>query len=66
MYDGTGATMETWKLKNLWPSAINFGDLDYGNSEEATLELTLRFSEAEYTPSCGIGAPQASKLGCNA
>jgi hypothetical protein len=66
MYDGTGETMETWKLKNLWPSAINFGDLDYGNSEEATLELTLRFSEAEYTPSCGIGAPQASKLGCNA
>lgn len=64
MYDGTGATMETWQLKNMWPTAVNFGDLDYSSSEEASLELTLRFSEAFYTPSCGINAPVASKVGC--
>jgi len=66
MYDGTGATMETWELKNMWPTAVNFGDLDYSSSEEASLELTLRFSEAKYTPSCGINIPVPSKIGCNA
>lgn len=65
MYDGCGDTMETWTLKNLWPQSINFGDLDYGSSEEATLELTLRFSEASFMPTCGINPPEASCVGCN-
>jgi len=64
MYDGTGETMETWKLRNMWPSAVNFGDLDYSSSEEAALELTLRFSEASYQPACGINRPAADFLNC--
>ena len=64
MYDGCGSDMEVWTLGNLWPQSINFGDLDYGSSEEATLELTLRFSEATYQPGCGIPLPQALCIGC--
>jgi hypothetical protein len=66
MYDGTGAEMENWSLKNLWPAAINFGDLDYGSSDVATLDLTLRFSEAKWTPTCGIGGiRQNLQKGCS-
>jgi hypothetical protein len=64
MYDGTGEQMETWELANLWPAAINFGDLDYGSSDVATLDLTLRFSEARWTPFCGIPKPNATPQGC--
>jgi hypothetical protein len=64
MYDGCGTEMEIWTLKNLWPQSINFGDLDYGSSEEATLELTLRFSEAKFTPACGMAPPTAYCIGC--
>ena len=64
MYDGTGETMETWELRNLWPAAVNFGDLDYGSSEVASLDLTMRFSEARYTPGCGVQIGQPGRLGC--
>lgn len=64
MYDGAGSEMENWRLKNLWPAAINFGDLDYGSSDVATLDLTMRFSEAKWTPSCGVLPPTATPIGC--
>lgn len=53
LYDGCGTAMEDWKLSNMWPQAINFGELDYSSSEEVTVELTLRYSEVEYIPYCG-------------
>ena len=49
MYDGCGAPMEQWTLSHVWPQSINFGDLDYSSSEEANIELTLRYSTAIYT-----------------
>lgn len=52
LYDGCGASMEEWKLKDAWPQSINFGDLDYSNSEEVTIELTIRYSQVEYTSLC--------------
>jgi hypothetical protein len=53
LYDGCGVTMESWELANMWPQAVNFGELDYSSSEEVTIELTLRYSEVKYTPLCG-------------
>lgn len=53
LYDGCGLSLETWKLGNMWPQAVNFGELDYSSSEEVTLELTLRYSEVTYTANCG-------------
>ena len=52
MYDGCGTLLETWQLQNMWPTNINFGELDYASSDESTIELTLRYSDVIYTPVC--------------
>lgn len=54
LYDGCGNTMELWQLSDVWPQAINFGELDYSSSEEVTIELTIRYSQVKYTPFCGM------------
>lgn len=51
-YDGCGTPLSQWKLQYAWPKSINFGDLDYASSDECTIELTMRYSDAEYTPLC--------------
>jgi hypothetical protein len=65
MYDGCGTEVENWTLQNCWPQSINFGDLDYSNSEEATIELTIRYSQVRYesNPFCGP-TPQPCCRGC--
>lgn len=52
LWDGCGFLLETWTLKDVWPTAINFGDLDYSSSEDVTIELTMRYSDVQYEPSC--------------
>jgi len=58
LYDGCGETLETWVLKHVWPQSINFGELDYASSDEATVEVTLRYSEATYNAT-GSGCQKA-------
>lgn len=58
MYDGCGSLLETWELLRMWPTNIDFGELDYASSEEATIELTLRYSDVIYTPVCPAFAIQ--------
>ena len=50
MYDGCGTLLEQWQLDHVFPTAVNFGDLDDGSSEECTIELTLRYSDVKYIP----------------
>jgi hypothetical protein len=52
LFDGCGSLMELWVLQNVWPTNINFGDLSYADSEEATIELTLRYSDVSYFNIC--------------
>lgn len=52
LYDGCGRAMEQWKLFNVWPQAVNFGELDYSSSEEVTIELTLRYDQVCYQGYC--------------
>lgn len=52
MWDGCGQLLEVWEMSDVWPTGINFGDLDYASSEEATIELTMRYSQVKYTPKC--------------
>lgn len=52
LYSGCGQPMELWSLDNVWPQAVNFGELDYTNNEEATIELTLRYDKVKYTGFC--------------
>ena len=64
MYDGCGVPMEGWILGSVWPQSVNFGDLDYADSEAATIELTLRYSEVEYASNCRMGQPAPCCEGC--
>jgi hypothetical protein len=58
MYDGCGNPLEVWTLNDMWPQAMNFGELDYSSSEEATIELTLRYSSVDYKSLCPNFTPQ--------
>lgn len=64
MWDGCGNPMETWTLYDAWPQAINFGDLDYGSSDIAEIELTLRYSQVKYESSCGAKLTKDSLCAC--
>lgn len=64
MFDGCGTPMEYWTLLDAWPQAINFGDLDYAASEEATIELTLRYSQVNYLSVCPQFTIEACCTGC--
>jgi hypothetical protein len=52
MYSGCGDVLEIWTLLDAWPQAINWNDLDYSSSEEATIEMTLRYANVTYSSDC--------------
>lgn len=52
LLDGCGNQLEQWILRHVWPTSVNFGDLDYSASDEATIELQLRYSEVSYQSFC--------------
>lgn len=52
LWDGCGQLLERWTMTDVWPTAINFGELDYASSDECTIELTLRYSNVKYEPIC--------------
>jgi len=65
LYDGCGVLLETWLMSSCFPQSIKWGDLDYSDSAECTIELTMRFSEATYTPNCGTrNKPRGYCSGC--
>jgi hypothetical protein len=51
-YDGCGTPLDEWVLGEVWPKAINFGDLAYDDSGECTVELTLRYCNVQFIPLC--------------
>lgn len=46
MLDPSGNCVSKWILKNCMATNVNFGDLDYSNSDLATIQMTLRFDYA--------------------
>lgn len=48
MWDGVGHPVERWTIYNSWVQASNWGDLDYSATENATVELTVRFQNANF------------------
>ena len=46
MLDGAGSPTETWQIFGCWPQDINWGDLDYTNTEIQTIEVTMRYDRA--------------------
>ena len=64
MYNGCGEAMERWTLGDAWPQAVNFGELDYSSSEEATIEVTIRYSNVSYVNLCGQQPAPQCCTGC--
>lgn len=60
MWDGCGFPIETWEMKNMFPTSCNFGTTDYSSSDISTIEMTLRYSDvtyrSEFTSSDQIGS----------
>jgi hypothetical protein len=46
LYDGCGKPVERWIYEQAWPQNADFGDLDMGNSDVLTCDLTLRYARA--------------------
>jgi hypothetical protein len=63
MYSGGGEILEQWELQNVWPEAVNFGDLATDSSDVAEVELTLRYSGVKYF-SCGRAINPCAKSLC--
>ena len=64
LYDPCGNPMEQWSFSDLWPQAINFGDLDMSSSDTVDIELTLRYSRFTYQALCGAVNFQTCCAGC--
>lgn len=64
MYDGCGQLLETWQMTDVWPTGINFGEVDYSSSDICEIELTLRYSNVTYTPVCPHFAIQSCCTPC--
>lgn len=65
LYDGCGEPVEEWIMRDVWPTAMNFGELDYSSSEEVTIELTLRYSSVSYKSLCPNFVPTSCCTPCN-
>lgn len=63
LFDGCGNELEEWQFNKIWPVSANFGELDYADSNEVNIELTLRFFSVEYTNLCKFFSPQPSVEG---
>lgn len=62
-YDGCGTILEQWFLYSVYPETVDFGDVDYKDSELMSIELQLRYSEVNYIGSCGP-TPTGICTGC--
>lgn len=46
LFSGCGTVVEKWIFENVWPQAIEFGELDMSQSDVVTIDLTLRYDRA--------------------
>jgi len=42
----TGQVSEYWRFYEVWPTAVNFGGLSYGDTEFLNVEVTLKYERA--------------------
>ena len=65
---GNGANepvvLETWELYGCYLKGANYGDLNYGSNEAATIEMTIAYDNANQTPEgTGVGTEVGRTLG---
>lgn len=49
MVNGFQVPNETWQIYNCWPKTCNWGELNYVNTEIATIEVVMRYDRAAKT-----------------
>lgn len=60
----TPTVLETWELYGAFVSAVNYGDMNYGTSEPAMIQLTITYDNAVQTPAgTGVGTDVGRTLG---
>ena len=60
----TPNVLETWELYGCFLVSANYGDLDYGSNDPATIEISIRYDNAVQTPlGTGIGSTVGRTLG---
>lgn len=45
-YAPNGSFVRAWKLIGVWPNNVNYGDMDYNNSDKKTISMTLSVDKA--------------------
>ena len=65
---GNGANepvvLETWELYGCYLKAANYGELNYGSNEAATIEMSIAYDNANQTPEgTGVGTAIGRTLG---
>lgn len=46
LYDGCGVLQERWVFEHVWPESVDWGDLNYAESDVVMCDLTLRYDRA--------------------
>jgi len=60
----TPVVLETWELYGCYIKGANYGDLNYGSNEAATIELSIAYDNANQTPEgTGVGTEIGRTLG---
>jgi hypothetical protein len=60
----TPVVLETWELYGCYLKSANYGDLNYGTNEAATIELSIAYDNANQTPEgTGVGTEIGRTLG---
>lgn len=60
----TPAVLETWELYGCYLKGANYGDLNYGTNEAATIELSIAYDNANQTPEgSGVGTEIGRTVG---
>ena len=60
----TPVVLETWELYGCYLKGANYGDLNYGTNEAATIELSIAYDNANQTPNgTGVGTAIGRTLG---
>jgi hypothetical protein len=60
----TPAVLETWELYGCYLKGANYGDLNYGSNEAATVEMTIAYDNAMQTPDgTGVGTTVGRTIG---
>ena len=60
----TPVVLETWELYGCYIKGANYGDLNYGTNEAATIELSIAYDNANQTPEgTGVGTEIGRTIG---